>query len=298
MSDIDLLSQHDCRPRHRGGCPAGRAPHPAGRRALGLPHFQRKMCCLAVRSRPDADRFCPVAAAPECRSGPSRAEPGAADPRAGKRVPSALRPAHRAGSGTVSRRAFRNALPCPGRDLPGGGRADGAPCRRAGHLGAGAQSAGLRAAVRALRRRQRRPCPAPAGGRRHRGHPQELRRALRRGRAERAARRLQEPPRPGLYGSAGRLAGAVPHQRPHRSRHASAAPPGVHAGCHRQPLRFLGGQLPLPRLQKKRPANLPRSGGRWPVGAHCPSFRPSSSGWNRNCLFNFSASAGRGSGRP
>ena len=49
---------------------------------------------------------------------------------------------------------------------------------------------------------------------------------------------------------------------------------------------------------KKRPANLPRSGGRWPVGAHCPSFRPSSSGWNRNCLFNFSASAGRGSGRP
>ena len=49
---------------------------------------------------------------------------------------------------------------------------------------------------------------------------------------------------------------------------------------------------------KKRPADLPRSGGRWPVGAHCPSFRPSSSGWNRNCLFNFSASAGRGSGRP
>ena len=184
MSDIDLLSQHDCRPRHRGGCPAGRAPHPAGRRALGLPRFQRKMCRLAVRSRPDADRFCPVAAAPECRSGPSRAEPGAADPRAGKRVPSALRPAHRAGSGTVPRRAFRNALPRPGRDLPGGGRADGAPCRRAGRLGAGAQSAGLRAAVRALRRRQRRPCPAPAGGRRHRGHPQELRRALRRGRAE------------------------------------------------------------------------------------------------------------------
>ena len=64
----------------------------------------------------------------------------------------------------------------------------------------------------------------------------------------------------GLYGveelserlgvSKSHLAGAVPHQRPHRSRHASAAPPGVHAGCHRQPLRFLGGQLPLPRLQK------------------------------------------------
>lgn len=213
-------------------------------------------------------------------------------------MPPALRPAHRAGSGTVPRRAFRDALPRPGRDLPGGGRADGAPCRRAGRLGAGAQSAGLRAAVRALRRRQRRPCPASAGGRRHRGHPQELRRALRRGRAERAAGRLQEPPRPGLYGGAGRLAGAVSHQRPHRSRHASAAPPGVHAGRHRQPLRFLGGQLPLPRLQKKRPANLPHSGGRWPVGAHCPSFRPSSSGWNRNCLFNFSASAGRGSGRP
>ena len=51
----------------------------------------------------------------------------------------------------------------------------------------------------------------------------------------------------------------------------------------------------------KRPADLPRSGGRWPVGAHCPSFRPSSSGWNRNCSFKqfvFSASAGRGSGRP
>ena len=197
MSDIDLLSQHDCRPRHRGGCPAGRAPHPAGRRALGLPHFQRKMCRLAVRSRTDSGRLCPVAAAPECRSGPSRAEPGAADPRAGKRVSSALRPAHRAGSGTVPRRAFRDALPRPGRDLPGGGRADGASCRRAGRLGAGAQSAGLRAAVRALRRRQRRPCPAPAGGRRHRGHPQKLRRALRRGRAERAAGRLQEPPRPG-----------------------------------------------------------------------------------------------------
>mgnify|MGYP007103709074 FL=1 len=173
MSDIDLLSQHDCRPRHRGGCPAGRAPHPAGRGALGLPRFQRKMCRLAVRSRTDSGRLCPVAAAPECRSGPSRAEPGAADPRAGKRVSSALRPAHRAGSGTVPRRAFRDALPRPGRDLPGGGRADGAPCRRAGCLGAGAQSAGLRAAVRALRRRQRRPCPAPAGGRRHRGHPQK-----------------------------------------------------------------------------------------------------------------------------
>ena len=35
-----------------------------------------------------------------------------------------------------------------------------------------------------------------------------------------------------------------------KSHLASAAPPGVHAGCHRQPLRFLGGQLPLPRLQK------------------------------------------------
>ncbi len=124
------------------------------------------------------------------------------------------------------------------------------------------------------------------------------RRALRRGRAERAAGRLQEPPRPGLYGSAGRLAGAVSHQRPHRSRHASAAPPGVHAGCHRQPLRLSRGPTTSAASSKKRPADLPRSGGRWPVGAHCPSFRPSSSGWNRNCLFNFSASAGRGSGRP
>ena len=66
-----------------------------------------------------------------------------------------------AGSGTVPCGAFRDAFPRPGRDLPGGGRVDGAPCRRAGRLGAGAQSAGLRAAVRALRRRQRRPCPAP-----------------------------------------------------------------------------------------------------------------------------------------
>ena len=59
---------------------------------------------------------------------------------------------------------------------------------------------------------------------------------------------LQEPPRPGFHGGAGRLAGAVSHQCPHRGRHAAPAPPGVHAGRHRQPLRLFGGELSLPRL--------------------------------------------------
>ena len=54
----------------------------------------------------------------------------------------------------------------------------------------------------------------------------------------------------GLYGGAGRLTGAVSHQCPHRGRHAAPAPPGVHAGRHRQPLRLFGGELSLPRLQK------------------------------------------------
>ena len=38
--------------------PSRKSPSPAGRRALGLPRFQRKMCRLAVRSRTDAGRFC------------------------------------------------------------------------------------------------------------------------------------------------------------------------------------------------------------------------------------------------
>ena len=47
-------------------------------------------------------------------------------------------------------------------------------------------------------------------------------------------------------------------RRPHRSGHASAPPPGIHAGRHRQPVRLFRSELPLPRLQKRdRP--LPRA---------------------------------------
>ena len=231
---------------------------------MGVLGLQRKMHGFPARCRAVPGGVGSRPAAPERVRRPSDPEPRPAGPCPGGRLPSALHPAHRAGGGAVPRRADRAALSGPRRDLPCRRRIDGA----AGRRGRGRasrhpaqprrQPARLCTAVRAIGGRQRCALPAAPRHRRHRGHPPELRGPLRRGGAQRAAGRLEKPPRPHLHGRSGGAAGAVSDHRPHRSGHASAPPPGIHAGRHRQPVRLFRGELPLPRLQKRdRP--LPRA---------------------------------------
>ena len=103
-------------------------PHPLRRRTVGVPCVQRPVLCIRTCCRAAAAGCSAhfAAAVRACRA--PDPEPCPAGPCAGKHLPSALRPAYRAGGFPVSGRAARTALPCQGRFLPGRCRTDGPPC--------------------------------------------------------------------------------------------------------------------------------------------------------------------------
>ena len=114
---------------------------------------------------------------------------------------------------------------------------------------------------------------------------------VRRGGAQRAAGRLQEPSCAHLYRRRWRAAGQIPDHRARRSSAAAAAAPGVHAGRGGQPVRLFRGQLPVPGIQKRnRPVPCTMAGTDRSRRTE-PGLHPRRPCGNRRCIFKAFPSA-------